>query len=82
MADFDTSSLGCLAGALSVGSDIRKEIRKGPTGWKWVQRHPRAAWAIAAAIDLVVWPIALAVALGILVAVIGFTAAIVSSLSG
>ena len=82
MADFDTSSLGGLAGALSVGSDIRKKIRKGPAGWKWVQRHPRAAWVIAAAIDLVVWPIALAVTLGILVAMLGLTAAIITSLFG
>lgn len=76
MADLDLSFLQYLGDALWVGSDIRKEIRKGQRGWNWVQRHPKVAWSVAAAIDLMVWPIAAAIAFGMLIAGLGLLAAL------
>ena len=46
--------------AASFGSDIRKELKTGRRGWRWVKRFPRAAWWIALGMDLVYWTLALA----------------------
>jgi len=75
MADFDLNSLSILD-ALSIGSNIRSEIKKGEFGSKWVRRYPSLAWVVAAIVDLVVWPVALIVTFSFLISTLGLLVSI------
>ncbi|KTT49376.1 hypothetical protein SB11R_12140 [Pseudomonas oryzihabitans] len=66
MANFDLASLTSLVDALWVGSEIRAEIKKGESGWRWVRRCPRLAWILAAIVDVVVWSVTLILVVGAL----------------
>ncbi|WP_282286175.1 hypothetical protein [Pseudomonas sp. PS02302] len=66
MANLDFGSLINLGDALWVGSEIRAEIKKGESGWRWVRRCPRLAWILAAIVDVVVWSVTLILVVGAL----------------
>lgn len=66
MANFDFGSLINLGDALWIGSEIRAEIKKGESGWRWARRCPHLALILAAIVDVVVWSVTLTLVVGAL----------------
>lgn len=54
--------IGAIAEAATFGWDIRRELKTGERGWRWVRNRPRLAWCIALVLDLVLLAMLLLVA--------------------